>query len=74
MGAKDICNALFWLIILLFISWWVAAISFPFYIVLSVLASCLGSLKSLSDFFLHGVQFPAKCSANLVKMNAYDSF
>ena len=71
---KKFCNGIFWLILLICLSWWVATLAFPIYLVLSILAGCIPSLSGLSDFFLKGVQFPATCSKNMVKMNSYDSF
>ena len=39
--------------------------AFPFYIVTSILAGCIHSLSGLSNFFLHGVQFPGMTQFNL---------
>ena len=68
------CNGLFWLILLVFVSWWIATLAFPFYMVTSILTGCIPSLAGFSKFFLHGVEFPGKCSKNMVHMNSYDSF
>ena len=70
----NFCNGLFWLILLVCMSWWVATLAFPFYVVISILTGCIPSLSGLSNFFLRGVEFPGKCSKNMVKMNSYDSF
>ena len=59
------CNSLFWLLLLVFVSWWIATMAFPFYIVTSILAGCIHSLSGLSNFFLHGVQFPGMNQFNL---------
>ena len=59
------CNSLFWLLLLVFVSWWIATMAFPFYLVTSILAGCIHSLSGLSNFFLHGVQFPGMTQFNL---------
>jgi hypothetical protein len=41
MGAKHFCNAVFWFLLLVLVSWWVAVVSFPFYIFTSILTACI---------------------------------
>ena len=74
MAAKDCCNGLFWLILLVFVSWWIACLCFPFYVFIGILSACIPSLEKFADVFLKGVKFPALCSKNMVKMASYNSF
>ncbi|XP_054287154.1 uncharacterized protein LOC129003001 [Macrosteles quadrilineatus] len=71
--ASDLFNGLFWLLVLIFLSFWVASICFPFYVIVSVLVPCIPGLKSVSDLLLAGVMFPFKCSDNMVNRRSYDS-
>jgi hypothetical protein len=76
MGAGSGGNILygfFWLLILIFLSWWIAVMCFPFYVLFSVLTPCIGGLKSVSDLLLAGVQFPHKCADNMVHRRSYDA-
>jgi len=72
MGSAKMCNGLLWLIVLLFISWLVATISFPFYVIFSVIYALCGTGGNISRMFLKGIEFPAKAAENMVKMNPYN--
>lgn len=72
-GAGKAFNFVFWLLVLIFVSFLVAAISFPFYLLFSVLAPCCGGLDGVSALFLKLVAFPSTCSKNMVQRNSYDS-
>nr|CAD7433716.1 unnamed protein product [Timema monikensis] len=71
--AKNLFNILFWLLLLVFLSWFVASFCFVPYVIVSTLTPCLPGLKKLSDLLLSGIMFPQKCSDNLVNQRSYDS-
>ncbi|CAG0900561.1 unnamed protein product [Cyprideis torosa] len=72
--SRQLFNFIWWLVILVFLSWWIACICFPIFTVLSVLESCIPSLGKFADVFLEGAKFPRKCAQNMVRMNSYDAF
>lgn len=72
-SAKKLFNGIFWLLVLVFISFWLAAICFPIYVIVSVVAACIPALKDFSELLLKGVTFPATCSKNMVNMARYDA-
>ncbi|XP_053606015.1 uncharacterized protein LOC128672720 [Plodia interpunctella] len=58
-------NVLFsviWLIILIFISIWIAGIAAGFYIILIPFTVCIEPLSGLTDFLLTVIQFPKYCA------------
>ncbi|KAG8315800.1 hypothetical protein J6590_064429 [Homalodisca vitripennis] len=70
---SDMFNGLFWLLVLIFLSFWVASIAFVPYLIVSVLTPCIPGLKNVSDLLLAGVMFPFKCSDNMVNRRSYNS-
>lgn len=64
---------LFWLLVLVFLSWFVACIAFLPYLIVSCLMPCIPGLKCLSDFLLACISFPYKCSDNMVNCRSCDS-
>ncbi|XP_026292685.1 uncharacterized protein LOC113217057 [Frankliniella occidentalis] len=70
----NLFNGLFWLLVLVFLSWWIACLCFFPYVVVSVLTPCLPALKPLSDILLKGVSFPFMCSDNMVNQRSYNSY
>lgn len=69
----NLFNGLFWLLVLVLLSWWVACLCFFPYVVCSVLTPCIPALKPLADILLKGVSFPAMCSDNMVNQRSYNS-
>ncbi|PSN43763.1 hypothetical protein C0J52_06397, partial [Blattella germanica] len=67
-------NGFFWLLILLLFSWWIAALCFFPFVLVSVLTPCIDGFKNVHDLLLAGVMFPHKCSDNMVHRRSYDSF
>ncbi|XP_037940783.1 uncharacterized protein LOC119683769 [Teleopsis dalmanni] len=53
---------IFWLLVLIFISFWVAFIAAWFYIFVYVLVVCCSGLSGLTDMLLQIVQFPHYCA------------
>ncbi|XP_063233364.1 uncharacterized protein LOC134537065 [Bacillus rossius redtenbacheri] len=72
-SASDFFNSLFWLLILVFLSWWVASFCFVPYVIVSIFTPCVSGLKPLEEILLAGVTFPAKCSDNFVNRRSYNS-
>jgi hypothetical protein len=73
-GFGDAFNGFFWLLVLIILSWWVAALCFFPFLVFSVLTPCIGGFKNVYELLLSGVMFPHKCSDNMVHRRSYDSF
>jgi hypothetical protein len=71
---SDVFNGFFWLLVLILLSWWIAAICFFPFLVFSVLTPCIGGFKNMYELLLAGVMFPHKCSDNMINRRSYDSF
>ena len=71
----NLLNGLYWLLVLLLVSWWLAVIAFVGYLVASILVGCCGGvcLRVVADFLLKGVQFPGACAKNMRNMARYDA-
>ena len=64
-------NLLFWLLLFLFLSWGLACLCFPFYVLFSVVAVVLPGLSGIADLLLKGIQFPAICFGNALNLRSY---
>ena len=69
----NLFNGLFWLIVLVLLSWWIACFCFVPYVIVSVITPCIPGLKPLADILMAGVMFPYKCSDNMVHQRSYNS-
>ncbi|EFA08365.1 hypothetical protein TcasGA2_TC006008 [Tribolium castaneum] len=58
-------NLILWLLVLIFISFWVAAICAGFYIIVHPLSVCIKPLTEIADLLLQGVQFPHYCAEKM---------
>uniref|UniRef100_A0A4D5RYX8 Uncharacterized protein n=1 Tax=Ixodes scapularis TaxID=6945 RepID=A0A4D5RYX8_IXOSC len=69
MGAGsggNILGAIFWLLLLVFLSLLVAGICAFIYIIASKFTPCMRTLDPLAEFLMRGVNFPHTCSENRV--------
>ena len=73
MADSSFVNAVFWFVILLFLSYWIASVCFIPYLIISILTPCFPGLKAVSDLLLAGIMFPYKCSDNMVNRRSYNS-
>lgn len=71
---SDVFNGFFWLLVLILVSWWIAAICFFPFLVFSVLTPCIRGFKNVYELLLAGIMFPHKCSDNMINRRSYDSF
>ncbi|KAG5889972.1 hypothetical protein JTB14_020260 [Gonioctena quinquepunctata] len=62
----NILNSILWLLVLIFISFWIAGICAGFYIIVHPLSVCIPPLSGLSDFLLTVVQFPHHCAQKMM--------
>ncbi|KAL1494348.1 hypothetical protein ABEB36_009960 [Hypothenemus hampei] len=58
-------RSLIWLLILIFVSFFVASFCSSFYIILLPLTVCFGDLKPVTNFLLQGLQFPHYCATRV---------
>ncbi|KAK7864560.1 hypothetical protein R5R35_007329 [Gryllus longicercus] len=72
-GGAEVFNVIFWFVVLILISWWIASFCFVPYLIVSVLVPCIKDLKGLQDILLAGITFPHKCSDNLVNRRSYNA-
>ncbi|GLH05961.1 Putative secreted protein, partial [Gryllus bimaculatus] len=72
-GGAEAFNVIFWFVVLILISWWIASLCFVPYLIVSVLVPCIKDLKGLQDILLAGITFPHKCSDNLVNRRSYNA-
>lgn len=72
-AVKKLFNFVFWLLVLVIVSFVVAVVCFPFYTFFGILAACCSGLQGVSDTFLRGVMFPSLCAKNMVQRNSYDA-
>ena len=68
-----ILNRVYWFLMLVLVSWWVATISFVLYLVFGVLSVCFPMLRELNQHLLNGVRFPEICCANMLTSSRPDS-
>ncbi|KAF2886300.1 hypothetical protein ILUMI_19874 [Ignelater luminosus] len=59
-------NSILWLLILIFISFFVAGFCAFWYIILHPLSVCIPPLKGLTDILLAGIQFPHHCAEKMM--------
>ncbi|VVC97748.1 unnamed protein product [Leptidea sinapis] len=62
----NIIYSLVWLIVLIFISFWIAGIAAGFYIIILPFTVCIEGLSGLTDFLLSVIQFPRYCAKGMV--------
>ncbi|KAK4877148.1 hypothetical protein RN001_009654 [Aquatica leii] len=62
----NIIYSLIWLLILIFISFWVAGFCFYFYVLLYTLAVCITALNGICETLLAGIQFPHYCAEQMM--------
>ncbi|CAM1331857.1 Uncharacterised protein g10700 [Pycnogonum litorale] len=64
---------LFWLLVLIFISFFVACFCAPIYILLIVFTPCIGALNGITELLMKGINFPNFCSKGMVRGCSYES-
>uniref|UniRef100_S4P4E9 Uncharacterized protein n=1 Tax=Pararge aegeria TaxID=116150 RepID=S4P4E9_9NEOP len=62
----NIIFSIIWLIILIFISFWIAGIAAGIYIIVLPFTVCIQALSGLTDFLLSVIQFPKYCAQSMV--------
>ena len=72
-SAQKCFNCIFWLLVLVLFSWWIACLCFPLYTIFGILSACCSGLNGITDTLLTGVKFPQIAAKNMVNMNRYDS-
>ncbi|KAK9885331.1 hypothetical protein WA026_010831 [Henosepilachna vigintioctopunctata] len=60
-------QVILWLIILIFLSFWLAGICAFCYIIVYFFEACLPALKDISDLLLQGVQLPNICAKKVIE-------
>ncbi|XP_077548503.1 uncharacterized protein LOC144161776 [Haemaphysalis longicornis] len=63
---RNIVMMIIWLLLLVFLSFFVAGLGFILYVIVSVFSPCVPALRDLEELFMRGVTFPHQCSANMV--------
>lgn len=63
---EKIIWSIIWLLLLIFISIWLAFLSALVYIVVSIFTPCISGLQGLQDLALQGINFPHTCSSNMM--------
>ncbi|EEB12314.1 conserved hypothetical protein [Pediculus humanus corporis] len=64
--AEGTINMIFWFLVLVFLSYWIACMCFIPYLIVSIFVPCVPDLKVISDMLLKGLSFPYICSDNMV--------
>jgi hypothetical protein len=58
--------SLIWLLILIFLSFWIAGIAAGLYVIVYCIEACVPDIKVLSEILLKGVQFPHYCAKQML--------
>ncbi|KAL1494349.1 hypothetical protein ABEB36_009961 [Hypothenemus hampei] len=62
----NVVLSIIWLLILIFISFWVAGFCAGLYIIIHPLSVCIPPLTGLADILLQAVQFPHYCAEKMM--------
>lgn len=66
MGAARILWVIVWLLLLIFVTFWVASFAAFWYILIAALVPCVPPLKGVIDILHRAVLLPYFCSDNIV--------
>ncbi|CAG4970823.1 unnamed protein product [Parnassius apollo] len=72
MKMGNVIFSIIWLLVLIFVSFWIAGIAAGFYIIILPFTVCIEALSGLTDFLLSVVQFPKYCAQAMVDGKGFD--
>ena len=67
---RSLCNSLYWFLLLVLVSIWLAFLCFPFYVLSGILSTCVPKLRPVTEILLDGVRFPEICCQNMVNAHS----
>ncbi|KAJ8719002.1 hypothetical protein PYW07_016558 [Mythimna separata] len=63
--------SLIWLLLFIYVSFFVALVSLPIYIIVSPFTVCIPICDCIANFFLGCIQFPRKCVEGILDGNCF---
>lgn len=68
----NIIFSIIWLVVLILVSFWLAAFAAGFYIIILPFTVCIEALSGLTDFLLQVVQFPRYCAQAMMEGRGFN--